>query len=63
MSMSDKGRHNADDVLGKGKEAVGKVTDDEDLEREGRNDQVGAKVKKAGDSVKDAFNKATHHDD
>jgi uncharacterized protein YjbJ (UPF0337 family) len=62
MSMSDKGRHAADDALGKGKEAAGKLTGDEKLENEGKADQVGAKVKKAGDSVKDAFHKATDHD-
>ena len=62
MSMSDKGRHAADDVIGKGKEAAGKMTDDEKLENEGKADQVGAKVKKAGDSLKDAFHKATDDD-
>ncbi|WP_344774691.1 CsbD family protein [Gryllotalpicola kribbensis] len=62
MSMSDKGRHAADDAIGKGKEAAGKLTDDEKLENEGKADQVGAKVKKAGDSIKDAFDKATDRD-
>lgn len=62
MSMSDKARHNTDDAIGKGKEAAGKVTHDESLENEGRADQAGAKVKKAGDSLKDAFNKATDRD-
>jgi uncharacterized protein YjbJ (UPF0337 family) len=60
--MSDKAQHNADDLVGKGKEAAGKLTDDEKLENEGKKDQVGAKVKKAGDSIKDAFNKATDRD-
>lgn len=60
--MSDRAEHNADDLVGKGKEAAGKLTDDEKLEREGKKDQVGAKVKKAGDSIKDAFDKATDHD-
>ncbi|GAA4186904.1 hypothetical protein GCM10022288_11170 [Gryllotalpicola kribbensis] len=60
--MSDKGRHAADDAIGKGKEAAGKLTDDEKLENEGKADQVGAKVKKAGDSIKDAFDKATDRD-
>lgn len=62
MSMSDKARHNADEALGKGKEAVGKATDDEDLEKEGRKDQASANVKKAGDAVKDAFKNVTDHD-
>lgn len=50
-----------DDMKGRAKEAVGDLTDDKDLEREGKADQAGATVKeKAGDLVdkaKDAFNK------
>jgi uncharacterized protein YjbJ (UPF0337 family) len=59
MALDDKARHNTEDAFGKGKEAAGKVTGDEKLENEGRADQAGAKVKKAGDSIKDAFNKVT----
>jgi uncharacterized protein YjbJ (UPF0337 family) len=59
MSMSDKGKHAADDAIGKGKEAAGKATGNEKLEAEGKGDQIGAKVGKAGDAVKDAFKKAT----
>lgn len=62
MSMSDKARHNTDDAIGKGKEAVGKATHDQDLENEGHKDQATAKVKKAGDSLKDAFHEATDRD-
>ncbi|WP_344790541.1 CsbD family protein [Gryllotalpicola daejeonensis] len=61
MSIEDKGRHAADDAIGKGKEAAGKATDNEKLENEGKADQVGAKVGKAGDAIKDAFHKATDH--
>jgi len=60
--MSDRAEHNADDLVGKGKEAAGKAMGDDKLEREGKGDQVGAKVKKAGDSIKDAFDKATDRD-
>ena len=63
MSMDDKTRHNAEEAFGKGKEAAGKVTGDDKLENEGRGEQAGAKVKKAGDSLKDAFHKATDDDD
>lgn len=59
MSMSDKAKHSAEEALGKGKEATGKATDDEDLENEGRAEQTKANVKKAGDSLKDAFHDAT----
>lgn len=59
MSMSDKGKHSAEDLVGKGKEAAGKLTDDEKLENEGRADQVKAGLKKAGDQLKDAFHDAT----
>jgi len=41
--------------VGKAKEAVGKVTDDEKLEAEGKGDQVRADIKQAGEKVKDAF--------
>lgn len=62
MSMSDKARHSADEWVGKGKEAAGKATGDEELEREGRVDQAKAHVEKAGDALKDAFHKATGRD-
>lgn len=51
----------ADDWKGRAKEAAGDLTDDEDLEREGKLDQAGAKVKEtagdAVDKVKDVFKK------
>jgi len=62
MALDDKARHNTEEAFGKGKEAAGKVTGDEKLEHEGQADQAGAKVKKAGDSLKDAFHKVTDND-
>ncbi|WP_285363713.1 CsbD family protein [Microbacterium sp. LMC-P-041] len=56
MGLDDKIKNTAQDVAGKAKEAVGKVTDNEKLEAEGRADQAKADVKKAGENVKDAFN-------
>lgn len=51
----------ADDWKGRAKEAAGDVTDDEELEREGKLDRAGAKVKEtagdAVDKVKDTFTK------
>ena len=50
-----------DDLKGRAKEAVGDLTDDKDLKREGKIDQGTAKVKdKVGDvadSIKDAFDR------
>ena len=37
------------------KEAVGKATDNEQLEAEGKGDQVSSDVKSAGEKIKDAF--------
>lgn len=55
MSAEDKIKNVAEDVLGKGKEAVGKVTDNDKLVAEGKADQAKASVKKAGEHVKDAI--------
>jgi uncharacterized protein YjbJ (UPF0337 family) len=43
------------DVQGKAKEAAGKLTGDESLERQGKTDQAKSDLKKAGEKVKDAF--------
>jgi uncharacterized protein YjbJ (UPF0337 family) len=55
MGMDDKLRNMGQDVEGKVKEATGKVTDDEQLEAEGKVDQGAADLKQAGEKVKDAF--------
>jgi uncharacterized protein YjbJ (UPF0337 family) len=55
MGLDDKIKNTAQDLTGKGKEAVGKATDDESLEAEGHADQAKADVKKAGEDVKDTF--------
>ncbi|HWJ98876.1 MAG TPA: CsbD family protein [Acidimicrobiales bacterium] len=44
---------NADDAKGRVKEAVGDVTGDRDLEREGKLDQAGASVKEFAENAKD----------
>lgn len=58
MGLDDKIKNAAQDVAGKAKEAVGKSTDDERLEAEGRSDQTKADLKKAGENVKDAFKRS-----
>ncbi|HEY5222375.1 MAG TPA: CsbD family protein [Microbacteriaceae bacterium] len=55
MSGTDKIHNAAQDAVGKGKEATGKVTGNERLEAEGKGDQVAADIKQAGEKVKDAF--------
>ncbi len=46
-----------DDIKGKAKEAVGDLTDDKDLQREGKLDQASATVKHKVEDVKDAVEK------
>ena len=55
MSAADKIKNAAQEAVGKGKEAVGKATDNDKLVAEGQADQAKAGVKKAGEDVKDAF--------
>jgi uncharacterized protein YjbJ (UPF0337 family) len=55
MGLGDKIRNTKDDMVGKGKEGTGKVTDNERLEAEGKKDQTKSDVKQAGENVKDAF--------
>jgi uncharacterized protein YjbJ (UPF0337 family) len=55
MGLDDKIKNAAQDLTGKGKEAVGDMTDNERLEAEGERDQAEANLKKAGENVKDAF--------
>lgn len=54
MGMDDKFENTAEDAKGKLKETAGKASDDEELEAEGKGDQMSAKVKKAGENIKDA---------
>jgi uncharacterized protein YjbJ (UPF0337 family) len=55
MGIGDDIKHNADKAGGKAKEAFGDATDNQSLEAEGKRQQAEADLKKAGDSVKDAF--------
>jgi uncharacterized protein YjbJ (UPF0337 family) len=55
MGADDKIQNMAEKAGGKVKETVGKVTDNERLEAEGRADQAKSDVKQAGEKVKDAF--------
>ena len=55
MGTEDKLENAADEKIGEAKEAMGKATDDESLESEGKLDQTKADLKQAGEKVKDAF--------
>jgi uncharacterized protein YjbJ (UPF0337 family) len=57
MGAADKARNKVDDVGGKAKEAVGKLTDDKRTKNEGKIDQAKSSLKDAGEKVKDAFKK------
>jgi uncharacterized protein YjbJ (UPF0337 family) len=55
MGISDKAKHAAESTRGKAKETAGKATGNDSLRAEGETDQANADLKKAGESVKDAF--------
>jgi uncharacterized protein YjbJ (UPF0337 family) len=55
MSGVDKAKNAVEDMGGKAKEAIGKVSGDHDTEAEGKADQSKADLKNAGEKVKDAF--------
>ncbi|GAA3831340.1 CsbD family protein [Nocardioides panacisoli] len=55
MGTDDKLKNTANEKLGEAKEAMGKASGDDDLEKEGKTDQVKSDLKQAGEKVKDAF--------
>jgi uncharacterized protein YjbJ (UPF0337 family) len=55
MSATDKLKNSVDDVAGKAKEALGKLTDDKTVENKGKSDQAVSDLKQAGEKAKDAF--------
>ncbi|ALX03723.1 CsbD family protein [Aeromicrobium erythreum] len=57
MSFIDKAKNTAEKVAGEVKEAVGKATDDKDLQAEGKKDQTKGSLKNTGEDIKDAFKK------
>jgi uncharacterized protein YjbJ (UPF0337 family) len=57
MGWEDKLSNKKDEAAGAAKEKVGKATDDEKMEREGKTDQTKSNLKQAGEKVKDAFDK------
>ncbi|WP_088282615.1 CsbD family protein [Kineosporia sp. A_224] len=55
MGIDDKAANKADELTGKAKEGLGRATDNERLEAEGRADQSKSDIKQAAEKVKDAF--------
>jgi uncharacterized protein YjbJ (UPF0337 family) len=58
MATDDKLRNKGENLKGKAKETVGRATDDEELEAQGRTDQAKSSLKDAGEKVKDAIKDA-----
>ena len=57
LSNDDKTENKTEELKGKAKETVGEVTGDEELEAQGKGDQVKSNLKQAGEKIKDAFKK------
>lgn len=57
MGAVDKARNKVDDLGGKAKEVLGRVTGDRETESRGRADQAKSSLKDAGEKIKDAFKK------
>ena len=55
MAADDKIDNKSEELGGKVKEGLGKATDDERLEAEGKADQSSSKLKQAGENIKDVF--------
>jgi uncharacterized protein YjbJ (UPF0337 family) len=55
MSAEDKIRNKAEELRGKGKAAVGRATDDPELEAEGKAEETRGNVKQVGEKIKDVF--------
>ncbi len=70
MGTTDDAKNKAEELKGRGKEAAGSLTDDQDLKNEGKGDQAQAqggkqKITEAADAVKgkvdDVKDKLTGH--
>ena len=57
VGWDDKLENKKDEAKGAAKEQLGKATDDEQMQREGKTDQTKSNLKQAGEKVKDAFRK------
>ena len=55
MGLGDDIKHTAEDIAGKAKETIGKVTNNDKLEAEGKADQAKSDVQNVGQAVKDTL--------
>ena len=55
MSLTDKAKNAAQELEGKGKQAVGNATGNDDLHAEGVKDEKSGQIKDVGEKVKDVF--------
>ena len=55
MGAEDKASNKIEDLGGKAKEGLGKLTGDKSTENEGKVDQAKSSLKDAGEKIKDAF--------
>jgi uncharacterized protein YjbJ (UPF0337 family) len=55
MGADDKASNKMENLGGKAKEGLGKVTGDDSTKNEGKVDQAKSSLKDAGEKVKDAF--------
>lgn len=53
MGFDDKGSNKVDDMAGKAKEGIGKVTGDDSMEAEGKTDQSKSEVKEDARKLKE----------
>ena len=54
MGIDDKAKNTVQDLKGQAKEHIGGATGDEEMQAEGKGDQISAGFKKAGEKIKDA---------
>ena len=57
MGIADRAKNAAEDALGKAKEVVGDVTNNDELKAEGEKDQAKSTAKDKVEDVKDTFKK------
>jgi uncharacterized protein YjbJ (UPF0337 family) len=60
MSVFDKAKDKAEQVIGEVKEKLGQATDNKSLENEGKKDQVTGEAKEAGHDLRDKAAGAVH---
>ncbi|EWC62106.1 hypothetical protein UO65_2620 [Actinokineospora spheciospongiae] len=60
MSIFDKAKDKAEQVVGEVKEKLGQATDNRDLENSGKKDQVTGQVKESGHDLRDKAAGAVH---